>query len=170
MLSPSSTKSVSHAARAIVGILRTRVRRQPLWRRHFGTFYEAKARLVTIDNFGVLGNREVIISRAGENDSSVVIDREVGFAMKSAIVRQFGVSLTRDLEAIPLKFYHKSLHFTHELLPYPRLIIDKGLTGPELGDISAATLWLWAPASSEITLDDTPDRKSRGKLGWTLQS
>lgn len=46
-----------------------------------------------------------------------------------------------------------------ELLPYPRLIIDKGLTGPDFSDVSAATLWLYGLAASEFTLDGTRDRK-----------
>lgn len=46
-----------------------------------------------------------------------------------------------------------------EHLPYPRLIVDKGLTGPAPIDTSVATLWLWAPESCEITLDNTPDRE-----------
>lgn len=46
-----------------------------------------------------------------------------------------------------------------ELLPYPRLIIDKELAGPNSSDVSAATLWIYGPAASEFTLDGTPDRK-----------
>lgn len=48
-----------------------------------------------------------------------------------------------------------------KLLPYPRLILDKGIAGHEPNDISAVTLWLWAPVSCEITLDNTPDRELR---------
>lgn len=77
------------------------------------TIHDAKARFVTIDSLGVLVSKEIIISRAGEDESSVLIDREVGLAMKAALVRQIGTSLTDDPEAIPLRFYHKSLHFSH---------------------------------------------------------
>ncbi|KAL2277834.1 hypothetical protein FJTKL_15124 [Diaporthe vaccinii] len=84
--------------------------------------------------------------------------------MKAALMRQIGTSLISDPDAIPLKFYHKSLHSAHELQPYPRLMIHKPLAGPGPSDISAATLWLWAPVSCEITLDSTPDH------GFTLAS
>lgn len=77
------------------------------------TIHDAKARFVTADSVGVLVSKEIIISRAGEDESFVLIDREVGLAMKAALVRQIGISFTDDPEAIPLKFYHKSLHFSH---------------------------------------------------------
>lgn len=84
-----------------------------MWRRHIVTIHEAKAEFITIDKFGSLVSKEVIISRATENDSSVMMGKEVGHAMRSAIVQQIGVSLANDPEAVPLKFYHKSLHFAH---------------------------------------------------------
>lgn len=61
----------------------------------------------------MLESKDVIISRAGEDESSVMIDREVGLAMEAALRRQIGESLADDPEIIPLKFYHKSLHFAH---------------------------------------------------------
>lgn len=55
----------------------------------------------------------ITIPRAGEDESSVLIAREVGLAMKAALMRQIGESLTDDPEVVPLKFYHRSLHFAH---------------------------------------------------------
>ncbi|KAG8161877.1 hypothetical protein KVR01_008864 [Diaporthe batatas] len=138
--------------------------------------HNTKGNLVTIDNLGATVSQEVIISRGGEDESFVMAEREVGLAMKSSIVRQLGVSLTSDPEAIPLKFHHKSLHFAHESLPYPRLIIDKELAGPDSSGVSAATLWLYGPAACEFTLDGTPDhdfakssRESHQRLKGVLE-
>lgn len=77
------------------------------------SLHEAKARFVTIDRFGVLSSKEISISRAGDDESSLLIDQEVGLAMQAALMWKIGKSLTDDPEAIPLKFYHKSLHFAH---------------------------------------------------------
>lgn len=77
------------------------------------TIHDAKARFVTINSLGVLASKEIIISRASEDDSFVLIDREVGLAMKAALMRQISTLVTDDPEAIPLRFFHKSLHFAH---------------------------------------------------------
>lgn len=101
------------AVRGIASNLLSGVGAQPLWRRHLMTIHDAKGKFVTIDNFGALVSKEVTISRGGEDESSVMVERQVGLAMKSAIVRQIGASLLRDPEAVPVKFYHKSLYFAH---------------------------------------------------------
>lgn len=75
--------------------------------------HDAKARFIEVSSSGVLDSNDVTISRAGEDESSVIIDRQVGLAMKAALRRQIGESLPDDPEIIPLKFYHKSLHFAH---------------------------------------------------------
>lgn len=77
------------------------------------TVHNAKARFVTIDSLGELVSKEITIVRAGEDESSVLIDREIGRAMKAALMRQIGTSFTDDPEAAPLRFYHESLHFSH---------------------------------------------------------
>lgn len=81
--------------------------------RHILTTHDAKARFIETGSSGVLDSKDVTISRAGEDECSVVIDREVGLAMKAALRRQIGESLADDPEIIPLIFYHKSLHFAH---------------------------------------------------------
>lgn len=178
MFLTSLVRPAKHPARRIGSNLLGGVTQQLLRRRHLMTIHNAKGNLVTIDNLGALVSQEVIISRGGEDESFVMVEREVGLAMKTAIVRQIGVSVISDPEAFPLKFYHGSLHFAHgmypagemspdqpylliriELLPYPRLIIDKELAGPVSSDVSAATLWSYAPAACEFTLNGTPDRK-----------
>lgn len=73
--------------------------------------HEAKARFVTINRFGVLVSEEVSISRAGDDESSLLIDQEVGLAMQAVLMRKIGNSITDD--PIPLKFYHKFLYFAH---------------------------------------------------------
>lgn len=84
-----------------------------MWHRYVVTIHDAKAQFVTIDNFGVLVSKEVTISRAGEDESSVLIDRDVGLAMQAALLQKIGTSPTDDPEAIPLIFYHKYLYFAH---------------------------------------------------------
>lgn len=113
LLKTSLARPTTHAVPGVASNLLGGVRQQPLWRRHLITIHDAKSKFVTIDNFGTLVTKEVLISRGGEDESFVIVEREVGLAMKSAILRQIGVSLTSDPEAIPLKFYHKSLHFAH---------------------------------------------------------
>lgn len=80
------------------------------------TIHNAKGKFVTIDHCGALISKEVTISRGGEDKSFVMVEREVGLAMRSAIARQIGASLTSDPETIPVKFYHKSLCFAHGML------------------------------------------------------
>lgn len=181
MFSRAFIRPTSRAAHRIAENLPNGPRRKPLQHRHIVAIHDAKARFVKVDRFGVLLSEEVIISRGGEDESSVLIDRGVGLEMKSALMQKIDISLADDPEAIPLKFYHRSLHFAHgierltasyaykvltvaEILPYPRLIIDKDLAGPEPTDVSAATLWLWPPVSCEITLDNTPDRELPDKI------
>lgn len=113
MLSVMIVRPVSHAARRVAGELARRSRQQLLWHRRIVTMHDAKALFVVVGRFGVLDSKEITISRAGEDESSVLIAREVGLAMKAALMRQIGESLTDDPEVIPLKFYHRSLHFAH---------------------------------------------------------
>lgn len=89
------------------------LRRKAAWHRHIVTIHDTKAQFVTLDDFGALVSQDVTISRAGRHSSFVTLDREVGLAMKAALMRQIGTSLLSDPDAIPLKFYHKSLHFAH---------------------------------------------------------
>lgn len=176
MLPTSLARPAKHAFRGVALNLLGGVRQQPLWRRNLVTFHDAKGKFVTIDHFGALVSKDITISRGSEDESFVMMDREVGLAMRSAIMRQIGVSLISDPEAIPLRFYHTSLHFAHELLPYPRLIIDKGLAGLDSSNVSAATLWLFGRCASEFTLDGTPDhdftlssRESQERLKGVLE-
>lgn len=169
MLSTSLARPAKHAARGMASTnLMARVRQQPVWRRHLVTIHDAKGQFVTIDDSGALVSKEVIISRGGEDESFVQLDREVGLAMKSAIVRQIGASLTSDPEAIPLKFYHTSLHFAHGM-PADDADRAAAISTP---DHRQGTRWAGSkrlcqrsylvalgPPTSELTLDDTPDRK-----------
>lgn len=106
-------RPAKHAVRGIAPNLLSGVRPPPLSRRHLMTIHNAKGNFVTIDNFGALASKEVSISRGGKDESFVMVEREVGLAMKSAIMRQIGVSLISNPETIPVKFYHESLHFAH---------------------------------------------------------
>lgn len=109
----SLARPAKHAVRGNASNLLSGARPHSLWRRNLITIHNAKGKFVTIDDFGALVSKEVTISRGGEDESFVMVEREVGLAIESAIVRQIGVSLTKDPEAIPVKFYHKSLHFAH---------------------------------------------------------
>lgn len=113
MLPTSLARPAKHAFRGVALNLLGGVRQQPLWRRNLVTFHDAKGKFVTIDHFGALVSKDITISRGSEDESFVMMDREVGLAMRSAIMRQIGVSLISDPEAIPLRFYHTSLHFAH---------------------------------------------------------
>lgn len=113
MSSIALIRPAGRAARRIAENLSRGSRRKPMWHRHIVTVHNAMARFVTIDRFGVLFSKEVIISRAGEDESFVLIDREVGLEMRAALMQKIGVSPADDPEAIPLKFYHRSLHFAH---------------------------------------------------------
>lgn len=112
MFSQSLARPARHAARCVAGRLAGFIQ-PPMLQRHIATIHNAKAQFVTIDSFGGLVSKGVTIYRAGEDEAFVLIDQEVGLAMKAALVRQIGISLTKNPEAIPLKFYHKSLHFAH---------------------------------------------------------
>lgn len=113
MFSLSLARPVHHAARRVRGELTRGARQQFVWQSNILTIHDAKAQFIEIDSSGLLDSKYVTISRAGEDDSSVMIDREVGLAMKAALKRQISESLPDDPEIIPLKFYHKSLHFAH---------------------------------------------------------
>lgn len=92
MFSTSLARPAKHAVRGMASTkLMARLRQQPVWRRHLVTIHDTKSQFVTIDNSGELISTGVTISRGGEDESSVQLDREVGFAMKSAIMRQINV-------------------------------------------------------------------------------
>lgn len=106
-------RPAKHAVRGLASKLSSGVRPRWLWRRHLITIHNAKGEFVTIDDVGALVSKEVTISWGGEDESFVIVEREVGLAMRSAIARQLGASLTSDPEAVPVKFHHKSLYFAH---------------------------------------------------------
>ncbi|EFY92276.1 hypothetical protein J3458_000871 [Metarhizium acridum] len=121
-------------------------------------FHDAKAEFITFDAKGSLKTRNLDIIIGEPHQAYIMFDKEVGFAMKSAITKQTGICLTSDPEKIPLTFFHETLHFAHAMVPYPRVTIERDLPRQNATNMSPATLWLWG-ASHCITLDGTTDHK-----------
>ncbi|RSL65978.1 hypothetical protein CEP53_003501 [Fusarium sp. AF-6] len=90
------------------------------------------------------------------HEAYVIVDRDVGFALRSAIVNQTRSSIVSGAAKIPLAFHHESQHFAHDTVPYPRIILEHDLPRQSPGNTSPATLWLWG-ATHSITLDGTSD-------------
>ncbi|KAL2753227.1 hypothetical protein ACRALDRAFT_2043685 [Sodiomyces alcalophilus JCM 7366] len=120
------------------------------------SFHEAKARFTTIDPKGLPVSYETEIRVGEPHEAFVYVEPEIGNAIKSSIIQQTGMDLTRDLERLPLEFNHKSYHFTYKTLPFPRVDIPQDLPRQTSGDISPATLWLSGNWHA-ITLDGTDD-------------
>ncbi|KAL2670645.1 hypothetical protein Neosp_014433 [[Neocosmospora] mangrovei] len=127
------------------------------------SFHERKADLVTLGANGSLETRKLDVITGDPHEAYVIVDRNVGFAMRSAIVKQTESSLTTNAEKIPLVFHHHSRHFAHPAIddfqdtaPYPQIILEHHLQHQNPGATSAATLWLWG-ATHSITLDGTSD-------------
>ncbi|RSM09761.1 hypothetical protein CDV31_007501 [Fusarium ambrosium] len=119
-------------------------------------FHERKADFVTLDANESLETRKLHVITGDPHEAYVIVDQDVGFAMRSAIVKQTRSSLASDAEKIPLAFHHESRHFAHDLVPYPRIILEHDLPHQSPGNTSPATLWLWG-ATHSITLDGTTD-------------
>ncbi|KPM41956.1 hypothetical protein AK830_g4605 [Neonectria ditissima] len=138
--------------------------------RHRRTFHDGKATFVTSNAKGSLQTRKLDIFIGDPHEAYVIVDTVVGFAMRSAIAKQTGLSLAEDADKVPLAFYHDGRHFAHDAAPYPRLILEQDLPRQNASNISPATFWLWG-ATHCVTLDGTPDhdfeqesRESHGRL------
>ncbi|KFH44879.1 hypothetical protein ACRE_043200 [Hapsidospora chrysogenum ATCC 11550] len=71
-------------------------------------------------------------------------------------MQQAGIGITQDLKKLPMLFHHKSRHFSHSTVPYPRVEIAQDLPRQTTGDTSPATLWTsfnW----HALTLDGSPE-------------
>ncbi|RSL48128.1 hypothetical protein CEP51_015676 [Fusarium floridanum] len=133
-------------------IVRTRVGQVYQYRR----FHERSADLVTLNTNGSLETRKLNVITGDPHEAYVIVDQDVGFALRSAIVKQARSSLASDAEKVPLAFHHESQHFAHDIEPYPRIVLEHDLPRQSPGDKSPATLWLWG-ATHSITLDGTTD-------------
>ncbi|EEU41928.1 uncharacterized protein NECHADRAFT_86004 [Fusarium vanettenii 77-13-4] len=129
---------------------------KPIYQRR--RFHERKADLVTLDANGSLETRKLDVITGDPHEAYVIVDRNVGFAMRSAIMKQTESSLATNAERVPLVFHHHSRHFAHHTAPYPRIILEHDLPHQNPGATSPATLWLWG-ATHSITLDGTSDAK-----------
>ncbi|KAG6037112.1 hypothetical protein E4U41_005324 [Claviceps citrina] len=121
----------------------------------------AAAEFITLDAKGSLDKRKLDIFIGEPHQAFILLDREAGFALGSAIRQQTGAIRAGPAshpEKMPLAFHHDTLHFAHAAVPYPRVAIERHLPRQNGTDISPATLWLWG-ASHAITLDGTTDRK-----------
>ncbi|KAM4056026.1 hypothetical protein HRG_002951 [Hirsutella rhossiliensis] len=118
--------------------------------------HEAKADFITLDSNGSPTTRKLDIFIGDPHEAVIAFDKDVGFAMKSAIAKKTGMCHVSDSEKMPLTFFHASRHFAHGAIPYPRIVIERDLPRQNATDTSPATLWLWG-ASHSITLDGTPD-------------
>ncbi|KAI8713452.1 hypothetical protein NCS52_01289900 [Fusarium sp. LHS14.1] len=122
------------------------------------SFHERKADLVTLGATGSLETRKLDVITGDPHEAYVIVDRNAGFAIKSAIIGQTKSSLAKEPEKVPLVFHHESRHFAHHTAPYPRIILEHDLPHQNPGATSPATLWLWG-ATHSITLDGTSDAK-----------
>ena len=76
-------------------------------------YHEVKATYTSIDASGSLTTRKVDITIGNPHEAYLIMAKDMGFAMKSAICQQIGTSLMGDPEKVPLKFHHTSRHFAH---------------------------------------------------------
>lgn len=76
-------------------------------------FHERKADLVTLDTNGSLETRKLDVITGDPHEAYIIVDRNVGFAMRSAIIKQTELSLATNAEKVPLVFHHHSRHFAH---------------------------------------------------------
>ncbi|RSL73917.1 hypothetical protein CEP54_000142 [Fusarium duplospermum] len=132
--------------------LRTRVNHAYQYRR----FHERKADFVTLNANGSLETRKLDVITGDPNEAYVMVDRDIGFAVRSAIAKHTEFPLAPDAEKVPLIFHHQSRHFVYHTLPYPRVILEHDLPQQNPSNTSPATLWLWG-ATHSITLDGTSD-------------
>ncbi|PNY18159.1 Uncharacterized protein TCAP_07593 [Tolypocladium capitatum] len=117
-------------------------------------FHDGKADFVTVNADGSLITRNLDIFISDPHKAYIILDKDVGLAMTSAIAKQTGFSLATDPDKVPLTFYHSSRYFAHHTAPYPRIVIKQDLPHQNASNMSPATLWLWG-ASHWITLDGT---------------
>lgn len=114
------------------------------------------AHVVMADKNGSLLKRKFDITIGDPHEAWILLAKEEGFSLKSAIDEQIEPSSFADPEMVPLVFHHDSRHFAHHSLSYPRLIIGEGLPRQNSTSTSPATLWAWG-ATHCITLDGTAD-------------
>ena len=76
-------------------------------------FHDAKADFIFYGSRGSLTTRKLDIFIGDPHETYIIFDKDVGFALKSAIAKQAGVPLPSDLEKLPLSFFHDSLHFAN---------------------------------------------------------
>ncbi|KAH8707339.1 hypothetical protein HC256_010614 [Beauveria bassiana] len=78
------------------------------------TFHSAKADFITLNSRGSLTSKQIDIFIGDPGQAFIIFNRDIGFAMKSSITQQAGISLSSDLEKVPLTFFQKSRYFAHE--------------------------------------------------------
>lgn len=76
-------------------------------------FHDGKADFITIESNGSLPTRQLHILIGDPRDAYIILDKDVGFAMRSSIVKQTGLCLVSDPEKVTLAFFHDSRHFAH---------------------------------------------------------
>ena len=59
--------------------------------------------------------RKLDIFIGDPQEAYIIVEREVGFAIKASIIQQTGPSLSPDPEKLPLNYYHKTRHFAHSM-------------------------------------------------------
>lgn len=82
--------------------------------------HDEKADIVSQDARGSLTTQELDISTNDPEDAYIfMLDKSVGFAMRSAMAKQTGVGQAWDPEKVSLAFFHDSQHFAHSTSPLP---------------------------------------------------
>ncbi|KAF5716029.1 hypothetical protein FMUND_6541 [Fusarium mundagurra] len=120
-------------------------------------YHNAVAKFTTIDSNGVPVSYDtgIMIGEPGEN--YIYIEPDIGKAIRRAVFSQTGSSSEAHSKTLPLQFNHRSLCFTPQTLPLPRIELQQNL-GDSKQDVSSATLWLTGNWNA-ITLDGTPDEE-----------
>ncbi|TQV90513.1 hypothetical protein IF1G_10836 [Cordyceps javanica] len=77
------------------------------------TFHSAKADFITLNSRGSLISKQIDIFIGDPGQAFIIFNRDIGFAMKSSITQQAGISLSSDLEKVALTFFHESKYFAY---------------------------------------------------------
>ncbi|KAF5570478.1 DOC family protein [Fusarium pseudoanthophilum] len=135
--------------------VRTSLRRvKPTLNTPYRSYHNAVAKFTTIDSKGMPITYDTGIMIGDPGESYIYVEPDIGKAIKRAVVSQSEPSSDPQSETLSLKFNHRSLCFTHQYLPLPRIELQRNL-GDSKQEVSPATLWLTGNWNA-ITLDGSP--------------